>query len=799
MDFIRFALRAVVRTRRLSLAVVLTLAMGIALVTVIFNLINGYLWRRLPWPNADRVVAVGYGRAGDGRLPSLPAIVPLLQENVQTFAAVGGYTERWANITIGDQTTNYPMAEVTLALFEVLGVQPRLGRAFRDGDERAGSENVVVLREELWRSQFQGDASAIGRSVRVNGEPAIIIGVMPGNVILNREQLYVPLREAEEPTRVLALLQERGTVAAARAELAAIGSRLLNSPQANPLFNLRDDPMGRAPAGAVGAIFALFLVATLLVVLIASSNVTNLLLVSGEARHDERAIQRALGASRARLFLESMTTSLLLGIAAGALGLVLALWATDIFVAVVPNNMPGWIQFGLDYRVFLFATGTGVMAAILVGAVPARQALNSDVSVLLKNSGLSARRGYARGRRGVIIAEIAISVALVAGTLVAWRRAAQLGDVDPGYDAAQVLSVRVALAANQYARTEQIAGFYREALDRISALPGVDAATVTGDLHRFADNARLDSVGVAWRLQVRNATSSASHSSEVRPQIVDDAFLETLGLPLVRGRFFSSQDVAGGVWTAVVSESLAKELWPNGDALGQEIRVDTTIQRWAVVVGVVADRVQIDSSPLSMQSRARPTVYFNARHASIRNAQFLVRSAADPLALVPGVRDAIRAVDAEQPITSAETLLEEEVGSARLAMKVFAGSMGVIGMAGFLLAVIGLYGLISHITLQRTREIGVRMAMGAAPASIARDVLMDAAKLAGSGLGIGLLLTILLTRLAKGIVFGFVVAGFDPLAYGAAALVFGVIAVAAAWFPARRALAVDPMTAMRSL
>jgi predicted permease len=633
--------------------------------------------------------------------------------------------------------------------------------------------------------------------VRINGEPATIIGVMPEDFVINREEFYVSLRNPESPISVFALLRVRGTAAAARAELSAIGSRLGFSIPQGIVLDLREDPVGRAPAGAVGSMFALFLVATLLVVLIASSNVTHLLLVAGEMRRDQRAVQLALGASRARVFAESMCSSLLLGLAAGALGLFLALWATDILVAVIPNGMPGWIRFGLDHRVFLFATGAGVLAAVLVGAVPARQALTTDVSVLLKSSALSARSHYARGRRGVIVTEMALSVALVTGTLVIWRNAARLDDVDPGYDAGHVLSVRVGLADNPYSSSEQVSEFYRAAMERVSALPAVRAASLAGNFRRFTEDARPDSARSLQRLQGRDAASA--RPLHVSIEAVDDAFLETLNLPLLRGRFFGSEDAPGGVWTAVVSESLAKELWPDGDALGREIRVDSTIQRWAVVIGVVGDRVGIRSGPQSMQAEAGRTVYFSTRHATSINARILVRAAGDPLTLVPAIREAIRAIDAEQPVLSAETMLEEEVGPARLAMQIFGGSMGVIGMAGFALAVIGLYGVISHIALQRTREIGVRMALGATPATIARDVLVDATKLASSGLAAGLLLTLVLARLARGIVFGFVVAGVDPVAYGAAALVFGVVAIAAAWFPARRAMAVDPRTAMRSL
>jgi predicted permease len=436
---------------------------------------------------------------------------------------------------------------------------------------------------------------------------------------------------------------------------------------------------------------------------------------------------------------------------------------------------------------------------VLIGLVPARQAVEPDIADLLRSTGLAGSRRGTYRRRSLIILEIALSVALVTATLIAWRNAASLGEIDPGYDAAHVLSVNVALSQNRYAGNEQTLQFHHAVAERVSALPGVRAAAVSGTFDRFTDDLRADSLRAYPQLETRDALRSIANMRDVEVQSVDPSYLEATGLPLVRGRFFGAQDRSGGTWTAVLSEGLARELWPGQDPLGREIRVDSLLQRWAVVIGVVGDRVRVNSAPQSMRAEPRRTVYFSTGQTRLFHPAVLVRTAGDPTLHMAAVRAAVREIDAEQPITRAETLLDQEVGAARQAMRVFGGAMGAIGVAGLLLAVVGMYGLISHTAAQRTREIGVRMALGAAPRVVARAVLADAVRITAIGLGVGFVLTLGLTRLARGILFGFAVAGMDPVAYAAAAAVFGSVAIAAAWLPARRAMAVDPLVAIRSL
>jgi len=796
------ALRSATRSKRLSFAVILTLGLGIGFVTVVFNLINGYLWRPLPYPASDRWVAVLASAPGQSwRQREAPAaLLPELRADVAAFDIVAGvHSPSALNLSLSDDVWHVSAAEVSDDWFRLLGMSPVIGRVFAADDFVPGAEPVVVLGHDLWRSAFDSDPAVSGRSVRLDGVVATIIGVMPHDIELDREQLWRPLRAETDAVRIMARLRDDVSFPVAAAQVNAFAaSRPLPDGTARVLV-LSNDPMGRAPAGVVIALFGLFIGATLLVVLIAASNVTNLLLAAGESRRGKRAVRLALGASRRRIFGESLLESLVLGLAAGVVGLIVALWGTDVLVAVVPNGMPRWIRFGLDLRVLIFAAAIAMVAAVIVGWVPARAATRAEIAVLLRSGGtVGASSHDMRGRRALIAGELALSLALVTSTLVAWRSAIRMSRIDAGYDAAAVLQVGVALAADTYGTPVRQLAFYRAAADRALRLPGVAATSVRGDFRRLVADARTDSVVRRLHVEGRDA-APLPRAAGVDIDVVDAAYLSVTGLPLVRGRFLDARDVAGAQTAAVLSQRLAYELWPGENPIGRDVRIDSASTGWARVVGVVGDRIAIRGGPATMQPERRLAVYFAHAQAVASRPILLVRAAGEPGTLVPPLRGAIRAIDPDQPITRAESMFEADFGAARLALNVFGATMGIIAACGVVLSIIGLYGLISHMTISRTREIGLRAALGASAASQAWSIVREALLISGAGVGLGLVLTFVLTRLGRNMLFGFALAGFDPVAWLAAALLFGLVTILAAYLPARRAMAVDPIVALRAL
>ena len=812
---IRYGWRMLAKTPALTLVVAVTLALGIGANALIFSFVNGFLLRPMPVPHPEQIAVLAANQKGDSPFLysfSYPEFVDF-RKQAASFADLVGYILARPGLSADGRVDQVLASYVTGNYFSVLGVKPALGRLILGSEENQPSEQpVVVLGYSYWQKRFGGDAGVIGKRVRVNGSQATIIGVVPkqflGAISVVEMDMYMPWSNAASieqgssnpetdrsarTVRVLGRLKTGVSFSQAQASVNVIASRLAKqypSTDGNITVRVYRERLARpAPLGnnMVALIASFFLILGALLLMLACMNVANVLLARATVRQREMGLRAALGAGRARLIRQMLTETILLGILGGVLGVILGEWANpgNIFKAA-ESSLPIRLDFGFDWHVFAYSFAAALFTGVFVGLWPAFRASRADLNSILQEGGRSDSSGSGRHRlrSALVVAQVAGSLMLliVAGLFVRSLRHAETMYL--GFDPDQVLSLNMDPHQIGYdeARTTE---FYRQLESRTRALPGVQAVS-------FAfDTPMTGSVKTGTVTFEGQTVPLGQQPPSLFFNSVDPTYFEALRVPLLRGRAFTESDNQTAPPVVIVNQTMADKFWPRQDALGKRFSLKTAAgpAKTLQVVGVAANGkyllVAEDPTPFFYVPLAQ-------NYTSARALQ--VRSSVPPETLLAPVQAEIYKLAPDLPVTEAKTM-KQAIGDDLLEYRLGAAVATVMGAIGLLLAVIGIYGIVSFSAAQRTREIGIRMALGGSARDVIRLILQQGVGMVMVGLGVGVLAALGITRVMTGLLVG--VSPSDPLTYATVALLLAAVALLACWIPARRATRVDPGVALR--
>ncbi len=802
-DF-RYAFRTLRQSPRFSVAAVVALALGIGANSAMFSVVYGVLLRPLPFPQPDRLVFVQEASLRhEGTSPTSPATLRDWREQQHVFESMAA-AELWgASLTGSGRPEEVSGLRVSPSLLSVLRVSPELGRGFQDDEEQ-----TVVLSHALWERRFGGNPAAIGRDVILNGASYRVIGVMPAGFRFppfwaEKAELWVPLRFAPDRAndrgsrslRVFARLRDGVTLGQAQAEMSTIASRLQRAfPESYGTdAGARVLSLAEVTVGRVKPALLVLLGAVTFLLLLACANVANLLLARASGRQKEMALRLALGAPRWRLVRKLLAESLTLSAAGGTLGLMLAWAAVHALAAAIPDasrfTLPRYQELGIGTVVILFTLGVCAATGVLFGLAPALQFSRLDLQGTLKEGGRGAsHRSRTIPRSLLVVGEVAVSLMLLAGAGLMARSMARLSAVDAGFDPRHVLTMRVVLSGPAYATPEKRTRFYRQAIEQVAAVPGVESAAginhlpLAGDLWTFS-----------FTVEGRPAPAAADVPGAVF-RVATPGYFQTMSVPLLRGRDVSERDDSGAAPVVVINRTMAQRYWPGEDAVGKRIRLGGPNSKspWITVVGVVKDVEQAEWG-----AAAGNEFYFPYRQNPEDIQKYITvvaRAAGDPAAMAGAIEQGIRSLDQDALVADVATMrqvVERAVWQPRSSTRLFAGFAAL----ALVLAAIGIYGVISYGVSQRRQEIGIRMALGARPADVLGAVLGEVALLAAAGTALGLAGALALTRYLASLLYE--VSATDPAVLAASAGILVGIAMGAAFLPARRATRVDPVIALR--
>ena len=792
---IRYALRSLHRHRVFALTAILTLGLGIGANTAIFSAVNGVLLRPLPYPDPDRILTIwGHHPAIGRESASLPDFLDW--RKARSFSGMAA----WANAAFTVTGTGEPEvvsgALVTPNYFRVLGAPIPLGRDFRD-DEARGAARVVVLSQGYWQRAYGGRPDVVGSQITLGGVPYTVVGAGARGLALPAEvDIWAPfqtdttLGRRNDFLQVIGRLAPGATAETAQVELATIARRLeAEYPASNAGWGVELIGLHERIVGEIRPALLVFLGAVALVLLIACANVANLMLVRVAARERELTIRAALGASRRRLVRQLLTESVLLALAGGVLGLGLAVWGVSALRALEPGTLPRLDEVRLDARALAFALVLSVGTGLLFGVVPAVRARRFDLRGGLAEGGraLSGARSAARTRSALVLAEVALASVLLVGAALLLRSFVGLTRVDPGVSVDGILTARVTLPRSRYDDPARQVAFADALLDRARALPGVASAAL-------GSAAPVDDAVPYWAIALAGV-------EQPPPDVVQDAvvyraspeYFHTFGLPLIRGRLFEAADRADRTPVAIVSQGLAQRYWPGRDPVGSRITFgDPTdsATSWMTVVGVVGD-VRQDGAV----SPAYPQIYVPFAQLSNRSVVVALRTGRNPLALAAPLKQALAGVDPSLALSQITTM-EQRVAGTLARPRVNALLLAGFAATALVLAALGIYGVIAYSVVQRTRELGIRVALGASADAVLGMVMRQGLAPVMIGLAIGLGLAAVGSRVLRSLLYG--VTATDLATYGAVAAFLTVVASAASYVPARRAARSDPVLALRA-
>ena len=816
-DQLKHVLRRLMRSPMFTIVTLITVGVGVGANTAIFSVINGILLKPLPYPNSERLVSVGQS-APSLNLPDMslaPADYFNFREENRTFEDFGAWTGDSVTVTGTSIPEQLQGVSVTQGTLNALGIQPVLGRVFNASDDRPEGPKTVLLSYGYWQRRFGGDASAIGKQIRVDGESKQIIGVMPQNFrfLETKPDLIQPFRFNRGKTTLgnfsyqgIARLKPGVTVAQANADVARMIPLVLMKFPAPPGFSakifsdvkilpnvrpLKDDVVGDLRKvlwvlmGSIGV-----------VLLIACANVANLLLVRTEGRQHELAIRATLGAGSREIAREILTESVLLGVLGGAVGLGLAYWALQLLVKIAPSRLPRLENISIDPLAVLFTLAISLLAGLLFGLIPVIRYAGPSVMPMLRAGGrtLSQSKEAQRVRNTLVVLQTALAVVLLIGSGLMIRTFQTLRHVQPGFrDPAKLQTLRIYVPEAQVKEPDRVLATFQEIQRKLAALPGVASSA-------FANSVPTDQNNSTDLLYAEDHTYREGQLPPLRRfKFVAPGFFETIGIRLVAGRDYTWADINERRPVTLVSENLAREMWGNPRAaLGKRIR-EGMKDEWREIIGVTAD-VRLDGP----DQKAPTTVYWpvvmnnfwNNQVFLSRGVVFVIRSdRAGSESLLKEVRDVIWSVDQEAPLARVRTM--EEIYSASMARSSFTLVMlAIAGGMALLLGVVGIYGVISYSVLQRTREMGIRLALGAQRTTLAAMVVRHGLLLAGIGIVSGLIAAVGLMRFLVSMLFE--VSAVDPLTYGAVSAGLLAAAAAASYLPAHRASSINPVEALRA-
>ncbi|MCP3065053.1 ABC transporter permease [Myxococcus sp. K38C18041901] len=802
---VKYALRGLRNSPGFTLMAVWALALGIGANSAVFSVVNGVLLRPLPFHQPEQLVRL-YGNLAGWDLKDITSSVPEYQayrQQLRAFSSVGAYVQGDMTLTGRDAPQRLTVTKATASFAPTLGLTPSMGRWFTDAEETPGKDRVVVLTQGAWRAYFAQSRDVLGRSLQLDGEAYTVVGVLPAGGLYPEDiDLYLPLAPpAEHFTEnyrgarylsVLGRLKPGMTEEAALRDMAQVAAR---ESEAHPQhykdagWSLSLKTLEERTVGSVRGTLWMLLGAVGFVLLVACSSVANLLLARAVARGREVAIRAALGASRKRLVAQFLTESLMLSVAGGLLGVLLAAWGLEALLALVGDGLPRATEVQLDTSSLLFTGGVSLLTGLLFGLVPALRSSRADLaSTMNQGARGTVDGGTSRLRGGFVVAQVALALVLLVGAALFGRSFLALRRVDPGFAADGVLAGWVSLPQAGYGEKARQADFQRALLERVQALPDVEAVGLTNllPLSGQRDN--------TFDIEGRTLDPSARLPA-VQYRAVTAGYFQALRVKLHQGRMLRDTDDAGSPWALVINQRFADLYWPRGDAMGQRLKMHTKDAQWATVVGIVEDLREANLS-----EPARPTAYWSLAQLPALHMGMVVRPRhGAPESVRASLESMLREVDREVPLFGVAPLsqrVDDALGSRRMSALL----MGLFAGVSLLLAALGIAGVIAYSVAQRTRELGIRMALGADRSDVLRLVLGQGMRLAVVGVGAGLVLSV---GLALGLeqVWGpmlYEVTAKDPWTFIGVAGLLGGVALVATWVPAMKATRVDPIVALRA-
>ncbi|HEY6803033.1 MAG TPA: ABC transporter permease [Pyrinomonadaceae bacterium] len=809
---LKYAFRILLKSPAVTAVAVLTLALGIGANTAIFSVLNAVVLRPLPYAEPDRLVTLWETVAGNDKRSVAPGNFTDWREQNRSFSDLAATFYGNFNLTGNGEPERVNGSTVTSNLMSTLGVSAQLGRTFQPDDDEHQDRKVTILSDALWQRRFGGDQQIVGKSITIDDTAYTVVGVMkPGFKFPVLSDLWVlggdrnavsaslisqfPKNDWSHERdahfiSVIGRLKPGVTLSQAQSDIAGIAGRLEKDfPDTNAGLGSNVISLHTQIVGNVKTLITILLGAVSLVLLIACTNVASLLLARATQREREFAIRRAVGANRGRLVRQLLTESVLLSFVGGIAGLGLSVWAVSLFMKLSPGDIPRLDEASVDLRLLGFTFLVSLITGVAFGLWPALQATSGSLNQSLKDAGAKASEGKQRrrARNILIVSELALAQVLLVGAGLLIMSYVQVSKIAPGFNADHILSAKIAPAASKYPDPKSRIQFYARALEQLQNLPGVNSA------------------GMVMSLPLSGASMNRGFTKEgereARPdenvamdyQVVSHDYFSTLQIPVLRGRGFTEQDNASAPHVIVISETMAKRYWPNEDPVGKRMAIGESSKdtSWRTIIGVVGDVRHASLTDLPV-----PTGYIDFRQdlESWSRMGFVIKTQTDPSALISSVRSSLVSVDPQQPVYAVdpmEKLLSSSVAPRKFVMTLI-GSLAVVALA---LAIVGIYGVISFSVNERTREIGIRMALGAKRRDVLKMILSQGMRVAGLGIVIGLAIAFGVTRLLTSLLFE--VSATDPTTFVLVAATLGVVAVMACYLPARRATKVDPLIALK--
>ncbi len=809
LNDIRFAFRTLRKSPGFAAVAILTLALGIGANTAIFSVVDAVLLKPLPYPEPARIVAIWAARVARGethRALSYPDFADLRAQS-DVYDAVAAYSDDTTTLTGSGEPLHLNKEDVSAEMFTVLGIHPMLGRAFLPGEDLP-AHNVAILDAKLWQSHFGGDPGVIGRSISLLGRDYIVVGVLPPTfefpfnsvgpqVFTTFSQAMTPERPGDKPMvaersahflRGIARLKPGVTLAQANAQADAIGQRLAAQyPDSNKSQSFEVESGIDTLVGTLRPQLYILLGAVVFVLLIGCANIANLLLARATIRQREMAIRAALGAGRARIVRQLLIESGMISLAGGAAGLVVAAWGAAYLSKLAASEFPRVAGTAVDLRVLAFTFGASLLTGLLFGIAPALLLSRQAPGEMLKEGGRSSTQstGQHRMRGLLIVCETSLAVMLLASAGLLIESLANLRRVNPGFEPRGVTTFNLDLLGSRYVSVEQHERFYEQVLDRVRAIPGVQSAAMAAPLP-FSDS----SIGVSFFIQGKPVAES--DKPYARCFIVSTGYFATMKQPLLKGRDFAETDRANSQPVIIIDQAFADKFFPGENPVGQHMTGEIAVEGDPPVREVIGVVNAIHARYLAKPPE--PAYYIPENQLGIDWQYGVVRSNENLATLIPEFREAVRAVDTDTPVYSTFTM-EDSIARSITQPRLDSALLGLFAALALVLAMVGIYGVMSYGVAQRTNEIGIRMTLGAQPGDVLRLVMRQGLMVAGAGALIGVIASIGATRLLASLLFG--VAPGDPLTLAGVVILFAAVAALACWLPARRAMHVDPMVALR--
>ena len=797
----RYALRSLWHAKGFATVAILCLGFGVGLNTTIFSIVDGVLLKPFPYHDPDQIVNVAGTNQRSGISQAAVSYLDLrdLREANRSFTEIGAVQTRSLTIAnAGAEPERYVGGAVSWDLFPLLGIAPAIGHGFSADDDRPGGGGVVLLSDAVWTTRYHSDSGVVGRTVLINGVPTVVVGVMPpGFEFPNNQKLWVPLSpfastDARDARSLLAFARMKPgvTVEMASEDAAAIGSRLGQQyPATNESWNLRLLTMRqRFIPPDVTLVIWLMMAGVTLVLLIACSNVANLLLARASARRREIAVRTAIGAARGRVIRQLLTESLVLALASVPLGILLAEIGTRLIAAdMPPDSVPYYIHWEMDWRSLGYAVLVAVVTAVVFGLFPALQMTRGNLHESLKEGtrGNSARRSVLRST--LVVIQVSLALVALVGALLFVRTFQNLDGYDFGFDVRPLMTMRFALPGATYDPTDAKLRRVEDILARVEGLSGVQSAFVSNYVP-------LSGGGGGGEVVIEGRPEEHGSQAQITLIGVTPHYLKTVGTPLVAGRDFTDAEGVSHTTAALVNQAMVKRFWPDGVAIGRRFHMRSPDEAgsWFTVIGVVRDSRLYGVDP--QNDSPAPAAFVPYAYQQFLANGLTIRVSGDPASITPAAREAIHASDPNVPIYQVRTM-DEQRRLDYWQYGLYGWIFGTIGIVGMVLAGVGLYGVLSYSVAQRTQEIGVRVALGAGRREVLTLIIGYGLVLAGIGIVVGLVLAPVSTWLAKSLLYN--VSPFDPLTFTAVAAFLVLVAILASWLPAIRATRVDPLTALR--